>query len=132
MDLPEFFMDKTFNYALHFNMSTSQVMNYNTMIKYEYINHEEAPFLNFPFVELLYISGVLQIASKYDLVTCFGAVVPDGYGICYNPQSNCIRFAVTAFNSNSQTDATRMGEAVLRSFDEIGMMLSKSNLQTRC
>jgi carnitine O-acetyltransferase len=25
MDLPEFFMDKTFGRALHFNMSTSQV-----------------------------------------------------------------------------------------------------------
>ena len=25
MDLPEFFMDKTFSRALHFNMSTSQV-----------------------------------------------------------------------------------------------------------
>ena len=25
IDLPEFFMDKTFSHALHFNMSTSQV-----------------------------------------------------------------------------------------------------------
>ena len=92
MDLPEFFMDKTFSRALHFNMSTS------------------------------------QIGSKYDIVTCFGPVVPDGYGICYNPQSDCVRYTVTAFNSNAQTDAVKMGEAVQQSFDEIGLFLSSAHL----
>ncbi|XP_028395002.1 carnitine O-acetyltransferase-like [Dendronephthya gigantea] len=92
MDLPEFFMDKTFKHALHFNMSTS------------------------------------QIGSKYDIVACFGPVVPDGYGICYNPQSNCVRYTVTAFNSNAQTDSVKMGEAVQRSFDEIGTLLTSAHL----
>ncbi|XP_046845158.1 carnitine O-acetyltransferase-like [Xenia sp. Carnegie-2017] len=92
MDLPEFFMDKTFGRSVHFNMSTS------------------------------------QIGSKYDLVTCYGPAVPDGYGICYNPQSNCIRYTVSALNSNAQTNAVKMGDTVQQSFDEIELVLSSSHL----
>jgi hypothetical protein len=33
-----------------------------------------------------------------------------------------------AFNSNAQTDAVKMGEAVQQSFDEIGMILSSAHL----
>ena len=62
------------------------------------------------------------------MVACFGPVVPDGYGICYNPQSDCVRYTVTAFNSNAQTDAVKMGEAVQQSFDEIGLILSSAHL----
>lgn len=49
-----------------------------------------------------------QVGSKTDCVMCFGPMVPDGYGVCYNPMDNHINFAVTAFNSCEETNATKL------------------------
>lgn len=43
---------------------------------------------------------------------CFGPVVPDGYGVCYNPMDAHINFAVSAFNSCQDTNATRLAQAL--------------------
>lgn len=34
---------------------------------------------------------------------CYGPVVPNGYGACYNPQSEHIIFSVSSFHESSQT-----------------------------
>ena len=34
---------------------------------------------------------------------CYGPVVPDGYGVCYNPHSDYIVAVVTSFKSHSET-----------------------------
>ncbi|XP_026867113.2 carnitine O-acetyltransferase isoform X1 [Electrophorus electricus] len=49
-----------------------------------------------------------QVGSKTDCVMCIGPMVPDGYGICYNPMGDHINFAVTAFNSCEETNAARL------------------------
>uniref|UniRef100_A0A8C7E6C4 Carnitine O-acetyltransferase n=1 Tax=Naja naja TaxID=35670 RepID=A0A8C7E6C4_NAJNA len=46
-----------------------------------------------------------QVPAKTDCVMCFGPVVPDGYGVCYNPMEEHINFAISAFNSCSETNA---------------------------
>lgn len=51
-----------------------------------------------------------QVGSKTDCVMCFGPMVPDGYGVCYNPMDDHINFAVTAFNSCEETNATRLSK----------------------
>uniref|UniRef100_A0A672KI15 Carnitine O-acetyltransferase n=1 Tax=Sinocyclocheilus grahami TaxID=75366 RepID=A0A672KI15_SINGR len=51
-----------------------------------------------------------QVGSKTDCVMCFGPMVPDGYGICYNPMDDHINFAVTAFNSCEETNATKLSQ----------------------
>ena len=43
---------------------------------------------------------------------CFGPVVPDGYGVCYNPMDDHINFAVSAFNACEDTDAARLARGV--------------------
>nr|XP_020446226.1 carnitine O-acetyltransferase isoform X2 [Monopterus albus] len=53
-----------------------------------------------------------QVGSKTDCVMCFGPVVPDGYGVCYNPMDEHINIAVTAFNSCEETNAARFSQAV--------------------
>lgn len=35
-------------------------------------------------------------------------MVPDGYGICYNPLEAHIHFSVSAYNSCAETNAARM------------------------
>ncbi len=44
---------------------------------------------------------------SYDVFLCFGAVVPDGYGVCYNPQENQVMFSVSCFHSCPETDSIR-------------------------
>lgn len=49
-----------------------------------------------------------QVPAKTDCVMSFGPVVPDGYGICYNPMEAHINFSVSAYNSCAETNAARM------------------------
>uniref|UniRef100_A0A8C9WYZ4 Carnitine O-acetyltransferase n=1 Tax=Sander lucioperca TaxID=283035 RepID=A0A8C9WYZ4_SANLU len=53
-----------------------------------------------------------QVGSKTDCVMCFGPMVPDGYGVCYNPMDEHINIAVTAFNSCEETHAAKFAKAV--------------------
>lgn len=36
---------------------------------------------------------------------CYGPVVPDGYGVCYNPHPNNIIVCISAFKSNAETQS---------------------------
>ena len=54
----------------------------------------------------------VQVGSKTDCVMCFGPMVPDGYGVCYNPMDEHINIAITAFNSCDETNAAKFAQAV--------------------
>lgn len=43
---------------------------------------------------------------------CFGAVVSDGYGVCYNPMSDHINFALSSFNNCEETKAAHLAQAI--------------------
>ncbi|XP_020821398.1 carnitine O-acetyltransferase isoform X3 [Phascolarctos cinereus] len=49
-----------------------------------------------------------QVPAKTDCIMCFGPVVPDGYGVCYNPMAEHINFVVSAYNSCAETNAARL------------------------
>ncbi|XP_028340027.1 carnitine O-acetyltransferase isoform X2 [Physeter macrocephalus] len=49
-----------------------------------------------------------QVPAKTDCVMFFGPVVPDGYGVCYNPMEAHINFSVSAYNSCAETNAVRL------------------------
>uniref|UniRef100_A0A665TZ42 Carnitine O-acetyltransferase-like n=1 Tax=Echeneis naucrates TaxID=173247 RepID=A0A665TZ42_ECHNA len=61
---------------------------------------------------LHYQLSTSQVPSKTDCVMCFGPVVPNGYGVCYNPMNNHINFAVSSFNSCEETNAADLAQAV--------------------
>ena len=61
-----------------------------------------------PHLSFLYV----QVGSKTDCVMCFGPLVPDGYGVCYNPMDEHINIAITAFNSCEETNAAKFAQAV--------------------
>lgn len=46
----------------------------------------------------------LQVPYKSASFMCFGAVVPDGYGCCYNPRQNDILFGCSSFKSCKETN----------------------------
>lgn len=43
---------------------------------------------------------------------CFGAVVSDGYGVCYNPMDDHINFAVSSFITCEETKAAQLAQAI--------------------
>ncbi|XP_037002215.2 carnitine O-acetyltransferase isoform X1 [Artibeus jamaicensis] len=49
-----------------------------------------------------------QVPSKTDCAMFFGPVVPDGYGVCYNPLESHINYSVSAYNSCAETNAARL------------------------
>ncbi|XP_068594497.1 carnitine O-acetyltransferase-like isoform X2 [Brachionichthys hirsutus] len=53
-----------------------------------------------------------QVGSRTDCVMCVGPMVPDGYGVCYNPMDEHVNIAVTAFNSCEDTNAAKFAQAV--------------------
>lgn len=53
-----------------------------------------------------------QVASKYKAVMCYGPLVEDGYGCCYNPLDDNMLFAISSFESCKETNAKRFGAAM--------------------
>uniref|UniRef100_A0A672GXD7 Choline O-acetyltransferase n=1 Tax=Salarias fasciatus TaxID=181472 RepID=A0A672GXD7_SALFA len=43
------------------------------------------------------------VPTTVEMFCCYGPVVPDGYGACYNPQSDHIVFCVSSFRESSHT-----------------------------
>ena len=53
-----------------------------------------------------------KVPAKSDCVMCFGPVVSDGYGVCYNPKDQHINLAVSSFSTCPETDTARMVQGV--------------------
>ncbi|KAF6723425.1 Carnitine O-acetyltransferase [Oryzias melastigma] len=75
---------------------------------------------------LHYQLSTSQVPSKTDCVMCFGPVVPNGYGVCYNPMEDHINFAVSSFNSCKETNAGRLAEAVQDALLDMKTLLEKT------
>jgi len=66
--------------------------------------------------------------SADNLLLCaFGAVVPDGYGVCYNPQNNRILFAVSTFRKCVETDTARFGINLMDSLQTMKGIISRQH-----
>ncbi|MED6286603.1 hypothetical protein CHARACLAT_007749 [Characodon lateralis] len=68
-----------------------------------------------------------QVGSKTDCVMCFGPMVPDGYGVCYNPMDEHINIAITAFNSCEDTNAANFAEAVKKALLDMRALLTETS-----
>jgi carnitine O-acetyltransferase len=53
-----------------------------------------------------------KVPAKSDCVMCFGPVVEDGYGVCYNPKDKHINLVVSSFSTCQETDTGRMVQGV--------------------
>ncbi|KAL2731393.1 carnitine O-acetyltransferase-like isoform X1 [Vespula squamosa] len=53
-----------------------------------------------------------QVPFKTSSFMCYGAVVPDGYGCCYNPRDNDILFGCSTFKSCSDADVTKFANTL--------------------
>jgi carnitine O-acetyltransferase len=46
-----------------------------------------------------------QVASVYEAFMCYGPLVKNGYGCCYSPRNNDIRFGISSFYSSPETSS---------------------------
>ena len=63
----------------------------------------------------------------YIVLLCFGAVVPDGYGVCYSPQDHRTVFVVSSFRSCPETDNQLFGAKLMESMREMQAVLVKAS-----
>lgn len=75
---------------------------------------------------LHYRLSTSQVPSQTDCVMCFGPVVPNGYGVCYNPMNDHINFAVSAFNSCKETAAAQLAQAVVDALLDMRTLLEQA------
>ncbi|XP_019396309.1 PREDICTED: carnitine O-acetyltransferase isoform X2 [Crocodylus porosus] len=67
-----------------------------------------------------------QVPAKTDCVMCFGPVVPDGYGVCYNPMEEHINFAISAFNSCAETNAAHLAHYLETALLDMRLLLQST------
>ncbi|KAJ8681333.1 hypothetical protein QAD02_017120 [Eretmocerus hayati] len=60
-----------------------------------------------------------QVAYKSASFMCYGPVVPNGYGCCYNPRVNDILFACSSFNSCPETDTKNFASTLSQSLRDM-------------
>lgn len=57
---------------------------------------------------------------------CFGPVVSDGYGVCYNPMNDHINFAVSSFNTCKETNVVHLAQAIMDALLDMRTLLEQS------
>ncbi len=62
-----------------------------------------------------------------DAFMCYGPVVPDGYGICYNPHPNEMVVAVTSFSSCGETRSDHFAFTLESSFRQMRELCEAEN-----
>ncbi|XP_055033062.2 choline O-acetyltransferase isoform X1 [Misgurnus anguillicaudatus] len=61
-----------------------------------------------------FILSTSQVPTAEEMFCCYGPVVPDGYGVCYNPHSDRILFCVSSFRESERT----CSDAFVRALDQ--------------
>ncbi|XP_062859579.1 choline O-acetyltransferase-like isoform X1 [Trichomycterus rosablanca] len=59
-----------------------------------------------------FILSTSQVPTTVDMFCCYGPVVPNGYGVCYNPQSAHILFCVSSFRACVSTSSLVLAKSL--------------------
>lgn len=62
-----------------------------------------------------------------DAMMCYGPVVPDGYGVCYNPHPHNILVCITSFKSHSETRSDYFAYTLESSFLQMQELCLKTS-----
>ncbi|KAK5906094.1 hypothetical protein CgunFtcFv8_001988 [Champsocephalus gunnari] len=74
-----------------------------------------------------FILSTSQVTTTMEMFCCYGPVVPNGYGACYNPQSDHIIFCVSSFWENTGTSSAVFVKALNESLLEIRDLCNRSS-----
>uniref|UniRef100_A0AAY3ZTY8 Choline O-acetyltransferase n=1 Tax=Denticeps clupeoides TaxID=299321 RepID=A0AAY3ZTY8_9TELE len=59
-----------------------------------------------------FILSTSQVPTNLEMFCCYGPVVPNGYGACYNPQPSHILFSVSSFRESTETSSAAFVKAL--------------------
>ncbi|GAA6214394.1 choline O-acetyltransferase-like [Lates japonicus] len=74
-----------------------------------------------------FILSTSQVPTTVEMFCCYGPVVPNGYGACYNPQSDHIIFCVSSFWENTETSSAVFVKALNEGLLEIKDLCNRSS-----
>ncbi|KAM8729670.1 choline O-acetyltransferase b [Acanthopagrus schlegelii] len=74
-----------------------------------------------------FILSTSQVPTTVEMFCCYGPVVPNGYGACYNPQSDHIIFCVSSFWENTETSSAVFVKALNEGLQEIRDLCNRSS-----
>lgn len=66
-----------------------------------------------------FVLSTSQVPTAMEMFCCYGPVVPEGYGACYNPQPESILFCISSFHSCKETSSPKFAKAVEESLTEM-------------
>ncbi|XP_052069853.1 choline O-acetyltransferase-like [Mytilus californianus] len=72
-----------------------------------------------------------QVPTTMDAFMCYGPVVPDGYGVCYNPHPHNILVCITSFKSHSETRSDYFAYTLESSFLQMQELCLKTSEAAR-
>nr|XP_015818485.2 choline O-acetyltransferase [Nothobranchius furzeri]XP_015818486.2 choline O-acetyltransferase [Nothobranchius furzeri] len=73
-----------------------------------------------------FILSTSQVPTTLEMFCCYGPVVSNGYGVCYNPQSDYIIFCVSSFWENTETSSAVFVKALNEGLLEIKDLCNRS------
>lgn len=118
MECPEIFCDETYLASNRFILSTSQV-SFSLCVQRMRWNIQGRAYVNASAPLTRLVSCGLQVPTSVEMFCCYGPVVPNGYGACYNPQPDHIVFCVSSFWESTQTSSAVFVKALNEGLLEI-------------
>ncbi|NXY68551.1 CLAT acetyltransferase, partial [Glareola pratincola] len=77
-----------------------------------------------------FILSTSQVPTTMEMFCCYGPVVPNGYGSCYNPQPEHILFCISSFKDCKETSSDVFAKAVEESLLEMRDLCSRCSSTT--
>lgn len=74
-----------------------------------------------------FILSTSQVPTTVEMFCCYGPVVPNGYGACYNPQSDHIIFSVSSFRESQQTCSAEFVKCLVQGLWDMRDLCNKCN-----
>uniref|UniRef100_A0A4W6E7V2 Choline O-acetyltransferase n=1 Tax=Lates calcarifer TaxID=8187 RepID=A0A4W6E7V2_LATCA len=74
-----------------------------------------------------FILSTSQVPTTVEMFCCYGPVVPNGYGACYNPQSDHILFSVSSFHESPQTCSAEFVKCLVQGLLDMRDLCNKCN-----
>uniref|UniRef100_A0A4W4GW43 Choline O-acetyltransferase n=1 Tax=Electrophorus electricus TaxID=8005 RepID=A0A4W4GW43_ELEEL len=74
-----------------------------------------------------FILSTSQVPTTLDMFCCYGPVVPNGYGTCYNPQAEHIVFCVSSFRECTATSSLVLMRALEQALLDMSDLCHKYN-----
>ncbi|KAM8738134.1 choline O-acetyltransferase [Acanthopagrus schlegelii] len=74
-----------------------------------------------------FILSTSQVPTTVEMFCCYGPVLPNGYGACYNPQSDHIIFCVSSFHESSETRSAEFVKCLAQGLLDMRDLCNKCN-----